>query len=97
MKYVYTYGVFHTKRSCVYRMVHMYKLIHSKKLMVFGIILCFQCMQFNVKAIVDWKYGKNGDPMSDVAYFLMMFLNPSDYGISGLNCYPLTIGEVITL
>ena len=50
-----------------------------------------------MKAIVDWKYGKNGDPMSDVAYFMMMFLNPSDYGISDLNCFPLTIGEVITL
>ena len=50
-----------------------------------------------MKAIVDWKYGKNGDPMSDVAYLMMIFLNPSDYGIYGLNCYPLTIGEFITL
>ena len=50
-----------------------------------------------MKAIIDWKYGKKyGDPMSDVAYFMMMFLNPTDYGIDGLYCYPLTIGEFIT-
>ena len=34
-------------------------------------------MQYNVKAILDWKYDTNGDPMVDVWYFLMMFLQPS--------------------
>ena len=37
--------------------------------------------QFNVKAILDWKRSCYGDPLSDVAYFLMpVFLRPSDYG-----------------
>ena len=40
----------------------------------------FICSQYNVKAIVDWKCGKNGDPMVDVGYFCMMFLRPLDYG-----------------
>ena len=34
-------------------------------------------MQYNVKVILDWKYDTNGDPMVDVGYFLMMFLQPS--------------------
>jgi aminoglycoside phosphotransferase (APT) family kinase protein len=50
--------------------------------------------QFNVKAIVDWKWDKNGDPMVDVAYFCMMFLRPEDYGYEYevINEHPLMIG-----
>ena len=33
-----------------------------------------------MKAIVDWKWGKNGDPLTDVANFTMMFLQPEDVG-----------------
>ena len=36
-----------------------------------------------MKAIIDWKYELNGDPMMDLACFLMVFLNPSDYNMSG--------------
>jgi aminoglycoside phosphotransferase (APT) family kinase protein len=52
-------------------------------------------MKFNVKAIVDWKYIKNGDPMVDVAYFCMMFLRPQDYGYTygQVNNHPLLIGD----
>ena len=32
---------------------------------------------FKVKAIIDWKHELNGDPMADLAYFLMVCLEPS--------------------
>jgi aminoglycoside phosphotransferase (APT) family kinase protein len=38
--------------------------------------------EYNVIAVVDWKYKTNGDPMADLGYFLMMFLKPK--GIKGL-------------
>ena len=54
-----------------------------------------------MKAIVDWKCGKNGDPMVDVGYFCMMFLRPMDYGYPGqyrqIENHPLLIGEQKTL
>ena len=50
-------------------------------------------MQYNVKAILDWKYDTNGDPMVDVGYFLMMFLQPSDYGYHGLTRLDLLMGK----
>jgi aminoglycoside phosphotransferase (APT) family kinase protein len=31
---------------------------------------------YEVKAIVDWKYATNGDPNVDLAYFFVMFLEP---------------------
>jgi aminoglycoside phosphotransferase (APT) family kinase protein len=34
-------------------------------------------VNFKVKAIIDWKYELNGDPMADLAYFLMVCLEPS--------------------
>ena len=37
-------------------------------------------LQYNVKAIVDWKWSKNGDPLTDVANFTMMFLQPEEVG-----------------
>ena len=51
-------------------------------------------MQYNVKAILDWKYNTNGDPMVDVGYFLMMFLQPADYGYQGLTGLDLLMGKV---
>ena len=39
----------------------------------------FDPVIINVKAILDWKYHTNGNPMVDVGYFLMMFLQPSQY------------------
>lgn len=33
-----------------------------------------------MKAIVDWKTTKNGDPVTDVANFTMMFLQPEEVG-----------------
>ena len=52
-----------------------------------------------MKAIVDWKCGKNGDPMVDVGYFCMMFLRPLDYGdqyIPIMN-HKLLVGECAVL
>ena len=46
-----------------------------------------------MKAILDWKYNTNGDPMVDVGYFLMMFLQPSDYGYPALARLDLSIGS----
>ena len=37
-------------------------------------------VQHKVKAIVDWKWDMNGDPLSDVANFTMMFLQPEEVG-----------------
>ena len=37
-------------------------------------------LQYNVKAIVDWKWDMNGDPLTDVANFTMMFLQPEEVG-----------------
>ena len=47
-------------------------------------------MQYNVKAILDWKYDTNGDPTVDVGYFL---LQPSDYGYHGLTRLDLLMGK----
>ena len=49
-------------------------------------------MQYNVKAILGWRYNTNSDPM-DVRYFLMMFLQPSDYGYHGLTRLDLLMGK----
>ena len=46
-----------------------------------------------MKAILDWKYNTNGDPMVDVGYFLMMFLQPSDYGYPALARLDLLMGK----
>ena len=46
-----------------------------------------------MKAILDWKYDTNGDPMVDVGYFLMMFMQPSDYGYHGLTRLDLLMGK----
>ena len=51
--------------------------------------------QYNVKAVVDWKYKTNGDPMADLGYFLMMFLKPKE--IKGLKkLTPLLAGQYAT-
>ena len=51
-------------------------------------------MQHNVKAIVDWKWIMNGDPLTDVANFTMMFLQPEDvdYKFRHLAGHELLIG-----
>ena len=46
-----------------------------------------------MKAILDWKYDTNGDPMVDVGYFLMMFMQPSDYGYPALARLDLLMGK----
>ena len=46
-----------------------------------------------MKAILDWKYNTNGDPMVDVGYFLMMFMQPSDYGYPALARLDLLMGK----
>ena len=46
-----------------------------------------------MKAILDWKYDTNGDPMVDVGYFLMMFLQPVDYGYTALEIEDLLMGK----
>ena len=48
--------------------------------------------QYNVIAVVDWKYKTNGDPMADLGYFLMMFLKPK--GLKELT--PLLAGQYDT-
>ena len=51
--------------------------------------------QYNVIAVVDWKYKTNGDPMADLGYFLMMFLKPKE--IKGLKkLTPLLAGQYAT-
>ena len=46
-----------------------------------------------MKAILDWKYDTNGDPMVDVEYFLMMFMQPVDYGYPALARLDLLMGK----
>ena len=46
-----------------------------------------------MKAILDWKYNTNGDPMVDVGYFLMMFMQPVDYGYPALARLDLLMGK----
>ena len=46
-----------------------------------------------MKAILDWKYDTNGDPMVDVGYFLMMFMQPVDYGYPALARLDLLMGK----
>ena len=54
---------------------------------------CDPMLQYNVKAILDWKHHTNGDPMVDVGYFLMMFIQPSQYqGCGHLQDLALLIG-----
>ena len=35
-------------------------------------------LQYDVKAILDWRHASLGDPNVDLAYFFTMFLNPSN-------------------
>jgi aminoglycoside phosphotransferase (APT) family kinase protein len=35
--------------------------------------------KYRVIAVLDWKTSKNGSPMSDLGYFMMMFLQPSEF------------------
>ena len=63
---------------------------------------CFSCnyyCQHNVKAIVDWKWTKNGDPLTDVANFTMMFLQPEavDDRFSVLAGHELLLGKHVML
>ena len=44
------------------------------------ILLIFDATQCKVVAILDWKVFENADPLADVAYFMMMFLQPGDHG-----------------
>ena len=53
----------------------------------------YNVLQYNVKAILDWKYNTNGDPMVDLGHFLMMFLQPSDYGYLALARLDLLMGK----
>ena len=46
-----------------------------------------------MKTILDCKYYTNGDPMVDVGYFLMMFVQPSDYGYPALARLDLLMGR----
>ena len=48
-----------------------------------------------MKAIVDWKQDKNGDPLTDVANFTMMFLQPEAVNprFSHLEGYELLLGK----
>ena len=48
-----------------------------------------------MKAILDWKYDTNGDPMVDVGYFLMMFLQPADYQYRNLAGLDLLMGKLL--
>ena len=55
-------------------------------------------LQYNVKAILDWKHHTNGDPMVDVGYFLMMFIQPSQYQECGhLQDLALLINESLSV
>ena len=48
---------------------------------------------YKIKAILNWKYTKNGDPLLDVAYWMMIYLRPSQYGLPSFHCSPLTVDE----
>ena len=50
-----------------------------------------------MKAILDWKYNTNGDPMVDVGYFLMMFMQPAVYGYPALARLDLLMGKPDTI
>ena len=50
-------------------------------------------MQCEVVAILDWKVDENADPLADVAYFMMMFLQPGDYGYRYKQLPKLLLGE----
>ena len=51
-----------------------------------------------MKAILDWKYYANGDPMVDMGYFLIMFLQPAVYcGCGHLQNIGLLMGEAADL
>ena len=54
--------------------------------------------QHNVKAIVDWKWDMNGDPLTDVANFTMMYLQPGKVGdrFTHLAGHELLIGMIYT-
>ena len=56
-------------------------------------------LQYNVKAIVDWKWDMNGDPLTDVANFTMIFLQPEEVGYQFrfLTGHELLIGRKILL
>lgn len=41
--------------------------------------------EYRVIAVLDWKTSKNGSPMSDLGYFMMMFLQPSQFVGNGLD------------
>lgn len=44
-------------------------------------------------AILDWKVDENADPLADVAYFMMVFLQPGDYGYRYKQLPKLLLGE----
>ena len=56
------------------------------------LIITISITTHSVKAILDWKYNTNGDPMVDIGYFLMMFLQPAVYGYATLARLDLLMG-----
>ena len=53
----------------------------------------FDTSQCEVVAILDWKVDENADPLADVAYFMMVFLQPGDYGYRYKQLPKLLLGE----
>ena len=45
-------------------------------------------------SILDWKVDENADPLADVAYFMMVFLQPRDYGYQYKQLPKLLLGEL---
>ena len=74
--------------------------MHAVKQAIAGFVIVsaqswlYFVIQYNVKAILDWKYNTNGDPMVDVGYFLMMFLQPAVYGYHDLAGLDLLMGKL---
>ena len=56
--------------------------------------LRFVSTQCEVVAILDWKVDENADPLADVAYFMMVFLQPRDYGYQYKQLPKLLLGEL---